>query len=61
MTTNVIVNAHCANDKEVKIRITDTGELAKEITLQDGESIEQVVYDDLVISVWEEEKALSND
>lgn len=30
MTTNVIINAHCSDDKEVKVRLTDTGELSNE-------------------------------
>ena len=52
MTTNVVVTAHCSEDKEVVVSINseNTGEVH---TLKDGESGEWVVYDDLEISVKE--------
>lgn len=55
MTTNVVVTAHCADTKEVKVSIhtENTGEA---YTLQDGESGEYVVYDDREITVKEVEK-----
>ncbi len=56
MTTNVIVNAHCSDTKEVKVSITDNGDSVEEITLQDGESVDRCVYDGLEISVKEVEK-----
>jgi hypothetical protein len=49
MTTTVKVSAHCATTKEVKIHVS--GEL--HTTLQDGESIEVLAYDDRVIEVKE--------
>ena len=56
MTTNVVVTAHCANTKEVKISVTDNGESVEEITLQDGEGADRVVYDGREISVKEVDK-----
>lgn len=55
MTTTVTVKAHCANTKEVVASIvnTATGEVKEEFTLQDGESRDCVVYDDLQVSVKE--------
>jgi hypothetical protein len=55
MTTNVIIQAHCSADKEVKVIINDntTGSRVKVITLQDGETSEQSVYDGLEIGIQE--------
>ncbi len=55
MTTTVIVKAHCAADKEVRIYRASkfTGEPC---VIQDGETHEAVVYDDIVITVREVEK-----
>ena len=39
MTTQIIVNANCGSEKEVKIKVTDK-EGSNEITLKNGESIE---------------------
>jgi len=50
MTTTVIVKAHCSPDKEVRITRTDPEEVT---ILQDGETFEQVVYDERTISVTE--------
>lgn len=60
MTTSVKVTAHCSGDKQV--RITRSGSRADaettpvETVIQDGEINEQVVYDDVSISVKEELK-----
>jgi len=56
MTTTVIIKAHCSIDKEVKVRLTDTGELSKEYSLQNNDTSSHVVFDDIVISVWEQDK-----
>ncbi len=57
MTTEIIVEARCGEEKEVEIKITDKGEVVEKITLQDGEtSNANYVYDDRVISVKEVEK-----
>lgn len=55
MTTSVKVTAHCAIDKQVRIsrRIVD-GLNAPDVVIRDGETHEQVVYDDFVVSVKEE-------
>ena len=50
MTTQIIVNAHCGDDKEVEIKTT--GE--ETIILQDGESKNDLyVYDDREVTVKE--------
>jgi hypothetical protein len=55
MTTTVIVHAHCASNKEVKVSIHDNGN--EEVrTLQDGEKAEVYAYDKRVITVLEVEK-----
>jgi len=59
MTTSVIVTAHCASDRQVRITKWTTQEGGAEDTdtvIQDGETNEQVVYDDLQITVREELK-----
>lgn len=55
MTTTVIVKAHCANNKEVQVKITDiaTGTEVDSFTLQDGEQADRVVYDDRELTVKE--------
>lgn len=55
MTTTVKVSAHCANNKEVQVAISDivSGNVKEAFTLQDGETAERVVYDDLTIAVRE--------
>ena len=56
MTTQIIVNANCGEDKEVEIKVTDK-EGSNVITLQDGESMDNFyVYDEREISVKEVEK-----
>lgn len=56
MTTTVIIKAHCASAKEVKIDIT-TGQTGETITLQDGETHECYAYDNRRITVYERDKA----
>jgi hypothetical protein len=63
MTTTVKVMAHCASDKQVRItrreaRVSFESEpVAGEHTvIQNGETYEQVVYDDWMIYVKEEPK-----
>ena len=57
MTTSVKVTACCGSTTEVKVLITngEDGE-SQLITLQNGESTEQYVYDDREISVKEVNK-----
>jgi len=60
MTTTVIVQAHCASDKEVIVTIEglndgDGNDTVK--VLQDGETYQNVVFDDRVISICEQYKA----
>jgi len=56
MTTEIIVNAHCVEEKEVKVLTIEDGKKQDEITLQDGESESFYVYDGREISVKEVEK-----
>ena len=56
MTTIEIVKAHCASTKEVQFVITDEESCSEKIILQDGEEVERVIYDNLVITVSEVEK-----
>jgi hypothetical protein len=59
MTTQIIVNAHCGEEKEVEIKIEDpVFDHGPEITiLQDGESKDDIyVYDERTVSVKEIEK-----
>lgn len=56
MTTNVTINAHCADNKEVKITITDDDSIVEETILQSGEIAYSVVYDDRVVSICEIDK-----
>lgn len=56
MTSTVIVRAHCSNDKQVKVILSDKGGPIETHILQDGESIERCVFDNREISVFEELK-----
>ena len=49
MTTTVTVHAHCASD--VKVKIAKTGE--PDVYLADGETYENIVFDELAINVSE--------
>ena len=59
MTTEVIVKAHCAKDKEVLIRIeNDPGDKTgfHNHVVQDGETWSCVVYDYKSVRVYEQTK-----
>ena len=59
MTTEVIVKAHCAANKEVHIRIeNDPGSPPHFFSkiLQDGETWQGVVYESKSIKVYEQSK-----
>ncbi len=49
MTTKVTVHAHCPSD--VKVKVSKTGE--SDVYLADGETYENVVFDELAINVSE--------
>lgn len=55
MTTTVTINAHCASNKEVHVRLVNrvTGEVHEEFVLQDGQSSHRVVFDDREITIGE--------
>lgn len=56
MTTRVIVKAHCASTKEVKIIIGALNIASppiEEHTIQDGQTLEKYVYDERIITVQE--------
>jgi hypothetical protein len=60
MTTTVIVQAHCATDKEVIVLVeglNDGEGNDTTVVLQDGQTWQGVVFDDRVISVCEQYKA----
>lgn len=58
MTSQVKVSAHCADNKEVVVRVfnvaTDQG--IEEFTLQNGESREVLIYDDRAVATHERVK-----
>jgi phosphoribosylpyrophosphate synthetase len=62
MTTTVTINAHCASNKEVSVKIHDhvAGADVEIFTLQDGEKADRIVYEGREISVLEVIKAESN-
>lgn len=56
MTSSVKVTAHCATTKEVHVgrfNDADDEEPSEMTVLQDGESIELVVFDEYVVAVKE--------
>ena len=55
MTTTVTVEAHCSEDKEVTV-IVGKGTFVEEVTLQNGETLYDVVYDGRIITVYEKDK-----
>lgn len=59
MTTTIKVSAHCSDDKEVQVSISDmvSGNVRENLILQNGETADRVVYDDLMISVVERKKS----
>lgn len=59
MTTTVVVQAHCASDKEVVINCKDyvTGsDILEPVVIQDGQEHRQVVFDNRVLTVTERVK-----
>lgn len=56
MTSTVIVRAHCSNDKQVRVVISDKGEKVEEFKLMDGQEAERYVYDGREVVVFEELK-----
>lgn len=59
MTTTVKIEAHCSNETEVEVQITDGGKQVELIHLNDGSEAERYVYDGRVISVREKGRAES--
>lgn len=62
MTTRIIIQACCPEDKRVRVGIVtanSAGEPIKEFFLQNGDEADEVVYGDLVISVIEVDKPAS--
>ena len=55
MTTGVKVSAHCGSNKQVRIVRSRVDEV-EDIILEDGQTYESVVYDEILISVREEFK-----
>lgn len=55
MTTQVIIKAHCASNKEVLVTIKNAsaGYGAEAFTMQDGEVQEKYVYDEREIIIKE--------
>jgi hypothetical protein len=60
MTSSVKVAAHCANNKEVVVRVfnTETGVAIEEHVLQDGEATEIMIYDARAVTSNERVKAV---
>ncbi|WP_278366904.1 hypothetical protein [Marinobacter salarius] len=55
MTTNVTIQAHCSDDKEVVVSMQD-GSYGETHVLQNGEEQTLYAFDDRVISVKERAK-----
>lgn len=53
MTTTVKVEAHCATDKQVRVTLGDENGIIENFKIDDGETAERVVYDNIVIQVKE--------
>ena len=54
MTTTVKIEAHCSDNKEVSVNISEgTEDSGRVFTLQNGEIAERYVYDERTISVRE--------
>jgi hypothetical protein len=56
MTTTVIIEAHCSDDKEVVIQRSGSNQDIEETTVNDGEKFECVVFDSIMCNVFEREK-----
>ena len=56
MTSKVVISAHCSDNKQVRIIQSGVwnGENKEEIsTIENGEVIDLIFYDDMIISVQE--------
>jgi hypothetical protein len=55
MTSQVKVDAHCVDTKEVVVRVFNvkTDQLIEEFALQNGESREVLIYDDRAVATYE--------
>lgn len=57
MTTEIIVQARCADDTEVKITVSEKGAEDEVITLQNNQDQRSIfVYDDKVVTIKEVKK-----
>lgn len=58
MTTTVTIEAHLSTTKEVIVKLADkeTKEVLSSYSLQDGEAKQEVVYDNIAISITEQLK-----
>jgi hypothetical protein len=45
MTSKVTIEAHCASNKHVAVRLQETEEAATSYTVEDGEKLELTIYD----------------
>ena len=59
MTTTVIVKAHCVNSKEVHVITSDPYNQIPVKVLQDGETLEVVVFDERTVLITEVNKGES--
>jgi len=55
MTSQVKVDAHCADNKEVVVKVFNVANdsLIEEFVLQNGESREVLIYDDRAVATYE--------
>jgi len=55
MTSQVKVDAHCADNKEVVVKVFNvaTDKAIEEFTLQNGESRQVLIYDDRAVASYE--------
>lgn len=62
MTSQVKVAAHCADTKEVVVKVFNvvTDKLIEEFTLQNGESREVLIYDDRAVATHERVKVVAH-
>lgn len=56
MTSTVIIQAHCSEDKEVVVEKLENGDLVSEVVLQNGESGTYHIYDSIQIITFERDK-----
>ena len=57
MTSTVIIKAHCASTKAVRVSISNGAEPVEDFLVQDGETAERAAYDERIITVREVLKA----